>query len=340
MIHTSPAFTQFTNVGKQQEKNYASKRRNSVTEAHLLLGTKAAKTFRKQRFDIFCNKVEQAVDDRKAVKRLTLREREIVLSTVGRSADERQNHHPLASNPNAREIFFDAMFYQLQAIHQRDDIPMFFATIVDVNWCRPKEASSFDTKSMALRVKRALRDIGYHGLFILEVQVLTKMEGVYFMPHVHGFIWPSTASSLGPRLAAKRLNKRFAGIGKAKGVTIAVMPQSLPNSLTTRFHYATKLPDSSSGYCTAKVVDGSLVSSRGRILKNSPDNFSNKDALRIARILAQFQVDDTIFAIGEGTKVRKAASKILTAKLQDLKIATSGPSPKTVVKLVGKTFGK
>lgn len=340
MIHASPAFTKFMNIGIQQEKNYALKRKNNVTEPHRLLGQKAATDLRQQRFDIFTIKVNKAIDDRKVRDRLNKRERQIVLSTIGLSADERQNYHPLASNPNVREIFFDEVYRELEPIFRDYQSKMYFATIVDAKWCLPKDAKSFDTKSMALRVKRALRDIGYHGLFILEVQVLTNLEGVYFMPHAHGFIWPKSEKSVGPRKAAQRLNMRFAGIGKAKGVTIAEMPMAMPRSLTTRFYYATKLPDNTSGYCPAKGEDNSIVPNKGIIKKNSPENFSNKDALRIARVLAQFQIDDTIFAVGEGTKVRKAASKALTTKLHDMKVTTVGPSQKVVVNLFGKVLGE
>lgn len=269
-----------------------------------------------------------------------MRDREIVLSTIGRSADERQNYHPFASNPNVREIFFDEVYRELEPIFRDYQSKMYFATIVDAKWCLPKDAKSFDTKSMALRVKRALRDIGYHGLFILEIQVLTNLVAVYFMPHAHGFIWPKSEKSVGPSKAAQRLNMRFAGIGKAKGMTIADMPNSMPRSLTTRFYYATKLPDSTNGYCPAKGQDNSFVANKGKMKRNSPENFTNLDALRIARILAQFQIDDTVFAVGEGTRIRKVASKALTTELEALKITTSGPSPKSVVKLFGKVLGE
>ena len=340
MTDASPAFTKFMNIGKQQQKNYALKRKKNVTEPHRLLGEKAATDLRQQRFDIFTIKVNKAIDDRKARDRLTARDREIVLSTIGLSADERQNYHPLASNPNVREIFFDEVYRELEPIFRDYQSKMYFATIVDTKWCLPKDAKSFDTKSMALRVKRALRDIGYHGLFILEIQVLTNLEGVYFMPHAHGFIWPKSEKSLGPRLAQWKLNERFQGVSKAKGVTIADMPKSMPRSLTTRFYYATKLPDSTNGYCPAKGQDNSFVPNKGKMKRNSPENFTDLDAYRIARILAQFQIDDTVFAVGEGTRIRKLASKALTAELKALKITTSGPSPKSVVKLFGKVLGE
>lgn len=53
MIYASPAFTKFMNIGIQQQKNYALKRKGNVTEQHRLLGQEAATGLRQQRFDIF-----------------------------------------------------------------------------------------------------------------------------------------------------------------------------------------------------------------------------------------------------------------------------------------------
>ena len=64
------------------------------------------------------------------------------------------------------------------------------------------------------------------------------------------------------------------------------------------------------------------------------------DHQRVCAIHGQYQIDETVFAVGEGTKIRKSASKALSAKLQRLKITNADAGPKAIVKLIGKLLGE
>ena len=57
-------------------------------------------------------------------------------------------------------------------------------------------------------------------------------------------------------------------------------------------------------------------------------------------MLAQHQVDKTVFAVGEGTKVRKAASKILTAEMVSNRRQPDVPTPKKVLAVITKLLLK
>lgn len=235
------------------------------------------------------------------------------------------------------------MFDALAQIHADPDVAMYFVTIVGDGWCLAEEAISFDTYSMMRRGKRALRDIGYHGILILEIQVLVGLKGTRFMPHLHGFIWPRSKDDMGPRLAAQHLNKRFEGVNKATGVTISLMPQHLPKSLVTRFHYVSKLPNEANSYCPVKGDPHALttpIESLGRMKKAADRNYTNEDALRICAMLGQYQADEIVFAVGEGTKVRKAASKALTAAVNQMKRARPDPKPKAVLGVIEKLLSE
>jgi hypothetical protein len=342
--HGSDAFNRGIDYDFQLQKKTAEIRRSGGTQEHLLLNKPAAQSRREGRMENFINKAFQAIDlcdfgD----TALTRNENEIVGAMLGRNRKKTKLFSTLATNPLGRTYFFDVMLTEIAPIHADPDVAMYFATIVDEDWLRPEGCLTFDTNSMMRRGKRALMDIGYHGILILEIQVLIGVKGVRFMPHMHGVIWRRGKGGMGPQKAAQHLNKRFSGFRKATGVTIALMPQRLPKSLITRFHYATKLPFEANNYCPVKGDPYALTTleePKGKMKKAAAQNYANTDALRIYAMLGQHQVDETVFAVGEGTIVRKAASKALTAMLQTQNITTADPSPKAVVKLIGKLLGE
>lgn len=340
----SDAFNRGIDHDFQLQKKTAEIRRFGGTQEHLLLSQPVARSRRESRMNNFTNKAFQAIDLYDfGDTALTRCEHKIVGAMLGRNRQKSKRFSTLASNPLGRTYFFDAMLAELAPIHADPDVAMYFATIVDTDWLLPEDSLTFDTYSMMRRGKRALLDIGYHGLLILEIQVLIGVKGVRFMPHMHGVIWRRGTDGMGPQKAAQHLNKRFTGFRKATGVTIALMPQRWPKSLITRFHYATKLPFEANNYCPVKGDPNALSvleEPTGKMKKAAMRNYSNADALRICAMLAQYQVDETVFAIGEGTKVRKVASKALTAMLQTQKVTSADASPKTVVELIGKVLGE
>jgi hypothetical protein len=338
----SKAFDKLLNLSKEQNKKYAENRRFNTTEEHRLLSESTALSLRQSRVNIFTKKVLKAIDlcDRldKALTRSDWR----VLAAVTGWKDAQQSApslSTLASNPHGRAIYFDETFSRLQAIHADDEVDMYFITIVDTAWCQTGEATTFDTASMALRAKRALRDIGYHGMLILEIQGVLALREGRFMPHLHGFVWRRRGEGMEPKAALQRLRQRFTGIRQAKGVVMRRVESHLPKSLATRFFYNTKLPDTIKRFCPVKNLDTAFVSDPpGKLRTAAASDYSNLDALRISLILGQHTIDSTVFAAGEGTKVRKVASKVLTAKLDGLRLVAPTPSAKAVLSVIAKVL--
>lgn len=341
--HSSDEVNRGTDHVSQLQKITAEMRRSGCTQEHLLLSQPVARSRRESRMGNFTNKAFQAIDlcdfgD----TALTRSEHEVVGAMLGRNRQKTKLFSTLATNPLGRTFFFDAILGELAPIHADPGVAMYFATIVDADWLLPEGSLTFDTYSMMRRAKRALMDIGYHGLLILEIQVLMGVMGVRFMPHVHGVIWRRGANGMGPRKATQHLNKRFSGFRKATGVTISLMPQRWPKSLITRFHYATKLPFDANNYCPVKGDPNALTTLEeptGKMKKAAARNYANTDALRVCAMLGQYQIDETVFAVGEGTKIRKLASKALIAKLKAVKITSADTGPKAVVELIGKLLG-
>jgi hypothetical protein len=130
------------------------------------------------------------------------------------------------------------------------------------------------------------------------------------------------------KAATALLNKRFGGIGDAKGAVLDLVSRRHANALATRFFYATKLPDTAKGYVLPDAEGRALVNNpQGMLRQANENNYTDFDALRIARILSQHEIDKIVVAVGEGTKVRKAASAKLTAKVEAMRSLLPDPTP-------------
>ena len=340
----SKAFAEHLNIAIQQHKKYAENMRFNTTEEHRLLSEVKAKSLCKSRVKVFTKKVLKAVDFCNFGDTALTRSDWRVLAAVTGWHDVHQATPCLslvASNPHGRSIYFEEMFAHLRAIHATVQMEVYFISIVDADWCQPEEATCFDTSSMETRAKRALRDIGYHGILMLEVQAVIALREGRFMPHLHGIVWRHQGEGLEPLDAVKRLRQRFIGIRQAKGVVMRRVEQRLPKALATRFFYCAKLPDTMKRFCPFKNLDTAFVSDPpGRLRTASASDYSNLDALRISLMLGQHTIDGTMFAVGEGTKVRKAASKMLKFKADDPKRSVSNPTSQAVQRLAAKLFSR
>jgi hypothetical protein len=186
-------------------------------------------------------------------------------------------------------------------------------------------------------VEGALAEVGWNGLLFLEIQAVTNLGEVKFLAHLHGFVWRSGRKGMGLRSAGALLNKKFQGIGHAKGVTLGLMKKSFPSPLPTRFFYATKLPDIGKSFSPVQGSDCAFgLENRGRMKKAHFKNYTNLDALRIARILGQYQIDDTVLAVGEGCAIKAFATDALTAKVEDIGSLNPDPNPERVLKVFSK----
>jgi hypothetical protein len=336
----SPAFKQLLEQSNQHHKKYAKNLGSNHTDEHRLLDERAARESLRSRNSAFLAKVAEAVERRDVgTSKLSLAERRAMQLITGSPGRKRShmNFSCVASNPHARDLFFDEAYLRLKAIYADVGVTTYFATIVDKSWCLAKDAKSFDVKSMIHRAKRALRDIGYHGILFLEIQAVVGLPEAKFLPHLHGFVWRKNAEGLSSKEAMSLLNKRFEGIRKAKGVTLRVMPKDKPKSLPTRFFYATKMPDTAKSYCPMEGSEDAFVQEpNGRLKTAASRNYTDSDALMIALFWAQYEIDDTVFAVGDGTLVRKAASKALTAAAEKTKGMQGNPCPDRVLSMISK----
>lgn len=329
----SPAFLKLVEQGKQASRKHALKSSSTNTDPERLLDEPRARALRHTRNTFFQGKCATgtAASDTKS-NRLSPADHDTLRRVLGgggyRKTATAKDFSCLASNPHGRAVFTDEAYARLQHIHAREDVQMYFATIVDKAWCLPRGTKSLDLTSIKRRTEEALRAIGWDGILFLEVQVVTNLAAGRFLAHLHGIVWKRRKCGLPPAKARELLNKRSVGVGRAKGADLRLMPRQHPKALPTRFFYATKLPDTAKTHVLPDANGCALVnSSQGRLKTAHANNYTNRDALRIARLLSQHEIDKTAIAIGEGTKVRKAASAKLTAKVTAMRRPLPDPTP-------------
>ena len=329
----SSAFDRLTKLGKSSGKKHGLGARSNNTDETRLLDERRARKLRATRDKAFLRKCYTAVERRDCgSSKLHLVDRGTMRQVLG-GTPAPQDRSPaafscLATNPHARAIFFDEVFAQLQRIRAEPNVKVYFATIVDRDWCLPKTAKSFDPTSMIRRTTEALRHIGWSGILFPEIQVITDLPSGRFWPHLHGFVWCRAGQGMKVKAVAALLNSRFGGIGDAKGAVLDLVSRRHANALATRFFYATKLPDTAKGYVLPDADGRALVNNPQGMLRHANEkNYTDFDALRIARILSQHEIDKSVVAVGEGTKVRKAASAKLTAKVVAMRTPLRDPTP-------------
>jgi hypothetical protein len=340
--HAYSAFDRLSELGKRSRKNYGGKSRSNNTDETRLLDEPRARQLRATRDKGFLTKLWTAVERRDyGSSKLRYIERGDLRRAFGGSPDQRDRSVKafscLAANPHARAVFFDEAYARLQNIHAEPSVKMYFATIVDRAWCLPKDAQSFDPKSMMRRTTDALREIGWDGILFLEIQAVTDFPAGRFCAHLHGFVWRKPKQGMKVMAAKELLNRRFSGIGHAKGAVLALVPQRHPKALPTRFFYSTKLPYAAKAYVLPDANGCAFASNpEGKQRQANSKNYTDFDALRIAGILSQHQIDATAVAVGEGTKVRKAASAKLTAKVMAMRRPLPDPTPASCLAVISK----
>lgn len=315
----SQAFIAMQNLQKQHEKKHAKAHGYVATNERELLSEADARALHRDRTAVYLNKCSAAIERRdRGASALTGRERFTLDRITGngqvRNTPPVRDFSCLASNPYARDIFYDEAYRLLKPIHAETGKTMYFATLVDKDWLLHKNAKSLNLKAMIRRAQDALRKVGWDGIMFLEVQAVTDLQAGRFLAHFHGFMWRNSSQSIGPREVLKIFNARFKGVGKAAGLTLRRMPRRYPNALPTRFFYATKLPNTGKSYVIPRE-DGrpSSTDGRGMMKVAHSKNYTNADALKIMRFLCQHEVDATVVAVGkEATRVRKGASRALT----------------------------
>lgn len=311
-----PPNTQIQRVDhdKSPIKKYALNVRRGTDETRLLNVEDSWRRWRKRRDDFediyapLLRKANLGLTDRRNLH--------LICGGDPRGLDVFSDH---ATNPDARGLFVKEVLTQLGLIQNRADVSMYFVTIIDLDWGLPRSATQFDATSMSNRVKRAMRDTGYDGILFLEFQLVLNLKAFRYLPHVHGFFWRASGSEK-PASAAtleKLLAPRFKGIDRAKPVDIVEIPHTLSpqnanKALAQRLLYATKFPSDAKSYTPAREDDNAFYPAGvSNMRKAWTRNYPNRDAVNILRLLSQFTIDQTVFAVGEGTKVRKAASKKL-----------------------------
>lgn len=338
----SPAFRKLVDQRKRASKKHALKPSSAKTDPERLLDEPRARALRHTRNAFYLGKCATgaAASDTRS-NRLSPADHNTLRRVLGgsghRKAASAKDFSCLASNPHCRSVFFDGAYTQLQHIHAREDVQMYFVTIVDKAWCLPRRTKSLDLTSIKRRTQEALRAIGWNGILFLEVQALTNYAAGQMLAHLHGFVWRNGKSGLPPAKACELLNKRFVGVGRAKGADLRLIPQQHPKALPTRFFYATKLPDTAKTYVLPDANGCAFVSApQGRLKTAHASNYTNRAALRIACLLSQHEIDKIAFAVGEGAKVHKAASAKLTDKVMAMRRPLPDPTPASCLALFSK----
>lgn len=330
-MHMSEAFQSMLKQKKLNDKKYRAQSHSRSTEEHRLLSEADARNLQQDRCSAFLAKCFDAIERLDCgASSLSRSERNLVISILGGSGAShrktKQGLSPLASNINARNIFFGEVYAGLKQVFEDPETKLYFATLVDRKWLLPLNAQSLDLHSMTRRVKTALRDVGWEGILFVEIQTLTGMPAGHFLAHFHGFMWRADGSEETVKQVKTLFNKRFRGVGKAVGLDLQLVDPDTPKALPTRFFYATKLSETAKTY--VKPDDAGLglvtVDTPGKMKTAHEKNFTDLDALRIVRLLAQHEVDETTVAVGKrATKLRKAASKALKQEIEKRNVAST-----------------
>jgi len=118
---------------------------------------------------------------------------------------------------------------------------------------------------------------------------------------------------------------------------VRIFATTSEHALATRFFYATKLPDKGKSFSPTEGNEGiSILDQTGKLKDANAQNYTDLDALRIARFLAQYEVDDTVFAVGEGQPAKNAGRRALTAKVETLRGLKPDPTPRWVLSVFSK----
>lgn len=323
----------------QKERN--DQRRNRTIE-HKLFNESGARARRGARMTTFMKKCAGAVEwgDVRCSALVPAERKQLHKITGGAHLYHRstnKNFSSLASNPYGRNVFFNEVYSGLKAVWAQPNRKMYFVTLIDRPWCLHRDAKSFDMNQMRDKVQELFEGTGWHGVLFLEVQMVTNLGDYKFLAHLHGFIWRKGRIGSGVQTMRDLLNQNVRGVGKSKGATLSLV--DLPNTLPTRYFYATKLPDEGKTYAPVKGYENSFILDRpGKMKVSHPRNYTDRDALRIARLLGQFEVEETVIAIGDGHDLRDKAVAKLVEAVEGVRGLHQNPSPASVVKLISKVL--
>lgn len=260
--------------------------------------------------------------------------------TGGRHAGSRHKSDQfstLAYNPYARDIFFGEVLARLHQLAKEHEGKLYFATLIDRTWHLNRRDKKLPLKSMMRRVKDTLRAIGWEGILWVEVQAVVNMGDRHLMPHFHGLLWKKDRKSLPLRRADARFNALFQGAGQARGIVLKPVLGDANAEITRMIRYATKYPDEAKSYIILNSGEGAFRSgeeAQGTMRNASSKNYSKKDRLRILRLFSQHEVEGIVLAVGKGTRIRKAASKKLTAYARQIRKLRPNPQPDAVVRIL------
>lgn len=258
--------------------------------------------------------------------------------TMGAALGAGRKFSPLASNRYARDHFLEALQLGLSDVVQKKTTKLYEIRISDPRWALSKHELSFDMKSMTSRVKRSLREIGYHGvLFMMVERSISFNEKGYFQPQLHGFVWPKK-KAIKPSAAEMLLAKRFGKKDQQDHVRFERVKPRDDRELELLFARAMAFPKSQIVPLLNEDIPGfDLMLEVGSVISAKSKNLNENDALQISAILAQYEIDDTVIAVGDGTKLRKLGKKAIDAKCKALE-HLSIPTGKRVRKLVAKAL--
>jgi hypothetical protein len=173
-----------------------------------------------------------------------------------------------------------------------------------------------DIVKMKHKARRAIRDLGAHGIAAIDIHPLRHAKGGrQILAHVHSIIWWEKGKS-NPKRAAKSLQRRFPNSFGAKGIKITTRKQAVAKRIAkgAMVHApSANMTDDDLAFLAAYMLKAPnmvkrLVCDPGcpekSTMKTTADGYSDVVALHMARIWSYVTPYDAIFAIGDGKHPR------------------------------------
>lgn len=281
---------------------------------------------------------------------------------IGKTNSRKRRAHEILpgtlADDGARIVAGDALIEQLIAHHKRVDTTAARHFLVTFCWdaglIGEGANKAVDLTRMKLKVYKALKSLGLHGIGVFELSPLrkTKFNPALLVGHFHAFAYTSDRS-FKPKAAAKRLNARGAFPNRfgAAGVTIQSRKMAAKNFAKGSEIYRhlfsdldldqTKASVAWMGYYLLKALAFALQLCPRKhkpgqfVIRSNSTNYSPQRALELERHLNQISILDAVFSVGDGSAIGRpwrasfrAGMKKLSGDDKERRCATKRKSSK------------
>ncbi|QXI66102.1 hypothetical protein CP157_03894 (plasmid) [Paracoccus marcusii] len=205
-----------------------------------------------------------------------------------------------AAQPILRAAFGFALHEVVVTWAHKTKREAFTLTLIRSEWRRSRKLPMMNITSMTHIVKKALDDIGFEGLLMIEVQGMrNQAKGLHF--HVHGVISPKREGALTEKKARARLSKLFPSVDGAKGVVMK--PCKNAADVEHFLMYSAKSPDK------VKRIYTDAASSSPTRIREGRQGYSSVFALDLLTVRSRLSLPTLIIAHGKRFKRMKTEIK-------------------------------